>query len=45
MAYEITTLENKNQNIGMGMIGELEESMNEQDFLTIFKNQNEYKMY
>ncbi|MBQ4820490.1 Nif3-like dinuclear metal center hexameric protein [Aquimarina sp. MMG016] len=37
VAYEIITLENKNQNIGMGMIGELPEEMEEQDFLTYLK--------
>ena len=37
VAYEITTLENKNQNIGMGMVGELEESMTENAFLTYLK--------
>ena len=38
VAYEVTTLENKNQNIGMGMVGELEESMNELDFLSYLKD-------
>ena len=37
VAYEITTLENKNQNIGMGMIGELNEAMEEPDFLNFLK--------
>ncbi|WP_298347684.1 Nif3-like dinuclear metal center hexameric protein [uncultured Dokdonia sp.] len=41
VAYEITQLENKLQNVGMGMIGELETPMPEGDFLsytkTIFK--------
>ena len=37
VAYEITTLENKNQRIGMGMIGELEESMDESSFLNYLK--------
>ena len=37
VAYEITTLENKNQSIGMGMIGELEESMDESSFLNHLK--------
>ncbi len=41
VAYEITTLENKNQHIGMGMIGELPEAMEETKFLkhikTVFK--------
>ncbi|WP_062059991.1 Nif3-like dinuclear metal center hexameric protein [Aquimarina longa] len=38
VAYEITTLENKNQNIGIGMIGELPESMKEIDFLKYIKS-------
>ena len=33
VAYEITTLENKNQNIGMGMVGELKEPLDELAFL------------
>ncbi len=33
VAYEITTLENKNQHIGMGMIGEFENEMTETNFL------------
>lgn len=37
VAYEITTLENKNQNIGMGMIGELPEAIKEIDFLKHIK--------
>ncbi|MFD2565186.1 Nif3-like dinuclear metal center hexameric protein [Aquimarina rubra] len=37
VAYEITTLENKNQHIGMGMIGELPEEMNEITFLKYIK--------
>jgi dinuclear metal center YbgI/SA1388 family protein len=38
VAYEITTLENKNQNIGMGMIGELSNPMEELKFLEHIKN-------
>ncbi len=38
VAYEIVTLENKNQNIGMGMIGELEKPMQEEAFLSYLKN-------
>ena len=38
VAYEITTLENTNQKIGMGMIGELNESMNEKECLQLVKN-------
>jgi dinuclear metal center YbgI/SA1388 family protein len=37
VAYEITTLENKNQHIGMGMIGELESPMDETSFLNHLK--------
>ncbi|MEW7292508.1 Nif3-like dinuclear metal center hexameric protein [Aquimarina sp. 2304DJ70-9] len=37
VAYEITTLENKNQHIGMGMIGELPEAIDELKFLTHLK--------
>ncbi|AXT53118.1 Nif3-like dinuclear metal center hexameric protein [Aquimarina sp. BL5] len=37
VAYEITTLENRNQHIGMGMIGELPEEMNEIAFLKHIK--------
>lgn len=38
VAYEITTLENKNQNIGIGMIGELENSMEALTFLNYVKS-------
>ncbi|GAA4269793.1 Nif3-like dinuclear metal center hexameric protein [Hyunsoonleella aestuarii] len=41
VAYEITTLENKNQNIGMGMIGDLETPMDETRFLKYLKNKME----
>lgn len=37
VAYEISTLENRNQHIGIGMVGELEEAMNELDFLSYLK--------
>ncbi len=37
VAYEITTLENYNQHIGIGMVGELSESMEELDFLKYLK--------
>ncbi|MDR9456516.1 MAG: Nif3-like dinuclear metal center hexameric protein [Salegentibacter sp.] len=33
VAYEITTLDNSNQHLGMGMIGELEEEQDEAEFL------------
>jgi dinuclear metal center YbgI/SA1388 family protein len=38
IAYEIYNLQNHHQNIGLGMIGELENPMNEIEFLTIVKN-------
>ncbi|MCF6280324.1 MAG: Nif3-like dinuclear metal center hexameric protein [Flavobacteriaceae bacterium] len=37
VAYDIVTLENLHQNVGMGMIGELEEEMNETDFFNFLK--------
>lgn len=37
VAYGITTLENTNQHLGMGMIGTLENEMNETDFLLFLK--------
>ncbi len=37
VAYEIYTLENQHQNIGLGMIGTLENPMNESDFLNFVK--------
>ncbi|AUC75455.1 Nif3-like dinuclear metal center hexameric protein [Olleya sp. Bg11-27] len=37
VAYEITTIENTNQNIGMGMIAELEIPQSETDFLNYLK--------
>ncbi|MCF1420156.1 Nif3-like dinuclear metal center hexameric protein [Mangrovimonas futianensis] len=39
VAYEIVTLENKNQHIGMGMAGELETAMDEESFLAFLKKQ------
>ncbi|SHG99224.1 Nif3-like dinuclear metal center hexameric protein [Flagellimonas flava] len=38
VAYEITTLHNTNQDIGMGMIGALPESLDEQSFLLHVKD-------
>ncbi|MDN3492889.1 Nif3-like dinuclear metal center hexameric protein [Winogradskyella bathintestinalis] len=38
VAYEISTLENTNQHIGIGMIGELEKSMKTEDCLNFIKN-------
>ncbi|MBU2994998.1 Nif3-like dinuclear metal center hexameric protein [Cellulophaga baltica] len=37
VAYEVLTLENTNQNIGIGMVGELENSIPETDFLSFVK--------
>ena len=37
VAYEVTTLENTNQNIGIGMIGELKEPVDELSFLKHIK--------
>ncbi|MCM5661588.1 Nif3-like dinuclear metal center hexameric protein [Galbibacter mesophilus] len=37
VAYEITTLENTNQHIGIGMVGELETAVNPTEFLTFVK--------
>ncbi|MBE0391050.1 dinuclear metal center YbgI/SA1388 family protein [Flavobacterium sp. 7E] len=37
VAYEIYELENNHQNIGLGMIGEFEEPMDEKDFLMLVK--------
>ena len=37
VAYEIYDLKNKNQNVGLGMIGELPDAMEEKDFLTTVK--------
>ena len=38
VAYEIYDLQNKNQNIGLGMIGELPVPMEEKDFLNFVKD-------
>ncbi|MDT0555949.1 Nif3-like dinuclear metal center hexameric protein [Patiriisocius hiemis] len=37
VAYEITTLENTNQHIGMGMVGELQNELSEGKFLRFLK--------
>lgn len=44
VAYEITTLENKNQNIGMGMIGELKTPMEAETFLGYLKTKMNTKL-
>ena len=38
VAFEVNTLENFNQNIGMGMVGELEKETNALEFLQFVKN-------
>tara|TARA_R110001583_G_scaffold188836_1_gene351268 strand:+ start:336 stop:1430 length:1095 start_codon:yes stop_codon:yes gene_type:complete len=38
VAYDIVSLDNVNQEIGIGMIGELPEEKNEQEFLDFIKN-------
>ncbi|OUR94402.1 Nif3-like dinuclear metal center hexameric protein [Flavobacteriales bacterium 34_180_T64] len=38
VAFEVTTLDNYNQNIGMGMVGVLENEMNPTDFLNYVKS-------
>ncbi|WP_117884374.1 Nif3-like dinuclear metal center hexameric protein [Aureibaculum luteum] len=37
VAYDIVTTDNRHQHIGMGMVGELSEAMNEADFLSLLK--------
>lgn len=37
VAYEVTSLENVNQHIGIGMVGELEQEMEEKAFLDLVK--------
>lgn len=37
VAYELTTLENQNQHVGMGMVGALEKPMDEKNFLKFLK--------
>lgn len=44
IAYEILALENQNQTIGMGMIGELEKEMEEEEFLDYLKIQMKAQM-
>ena len=38
VAFEITTLDNTNQHIGMGMVGELDNAQSESDFLKFVKD-------
>lgn len=44
VAYEITTLENKNQHVGIGMVGELKKPLNEKDFLKYLKEKMNTKL-
>ena len=37
VAYELATLDNINQNIGMGVVGEFKDTMTEEDFLALIK--------
>lgn len=39
VAYEVLTLENTNQHIGIGMVGELDTELSEKKFLTFVKQQ------
>ena len=43
VAYEIYDLQNSHQNIGMGMIGELDKAMDEKDFLEFVKQKIDAK--
>jgi len=38
VAFEVVTLNNKNQNIGLGIIGNLPKPMDTQDFINLLKN-------
>ncbi|GAA4290239.1 Nif3-like dinuclear metal center hexameric protein [Aestuariibaculum suncheonense] len=38
VAYEVITIENKNQHIGIGMVGEFEQAMDEKSFLSYVKD-------
>lgn len=44
VAHEIYTLENKHQNIGLGMIGEINQPLTETDFLNHVKNKLDLKI-
>ena len=44
VAYEVTTIENTNQNIGMGMIAELETEQTETEFLHYLKEKMDISM-
>lgn len=39
VAFEVYTLENQHQNIGLGMTGEFEKEISEEEFLELVKNQ------
>ncbi|MEM7185069.1 MAG: Nif3-like dinuclear metal center hexameric protein [Bacteroidota bacterium] len=38
VAHEVTTLDNRNQHIGMGMVGELDQELSETNFLKLLKD-------
>lgn len=38
VAYELTTLENNNQHLGMGMVGDLSKAVTEEEFLALLKD-------
>ncbi len=44
VAYEVLTTENLHQELGMGMIGELEDAMEEEDFLQLLKDRMDAKV-
>lgn len=44
IAFEVTTLENTNQNIGMGMVAELKKPMTETEFLNYLKEKMDVSM-
>jgi dinuclear metal center YbgI/SA1388 family protein len=44
VAFFLSKLENENQEVGAGMVGELTEEMSEKDFLEYLKNQMELKV-
>ncbi len=44
VAYEVTTLDNLHQNIGMGMIGELEKPIDTEEFLSLLKHKFNLKI-
>jgi len=43
VAYEIYNLQNKHQNIGLGMVGEFENELSELEFLNLVKDKMQYQ--